>query len=134
MSLIYFVLQQADEVPEGVILLWKIAKGIGALFLVAGPIIALWKAVKSLASQNKAYLEALIKEQAANNEKQNKGLQTLLRYRLQRLCDNVNRKGHRNNFETEYIISIHDAYKNLGHNGVIDETYNRALAKPCDDE
>lgn len=106
--------------PEEVLIVWKVLKGFAEIGVVLGVPFAIWKQAKKI-----------LKEIDKKNEALRNGVQQILYFRLRRECERVVESATRTSRQTEDIIRLHDAYKALGHNGFIDEIYNRAMDVPC---
>lgn len=115
-------LNEAAQIPTEVVIVYQFAKGLGLIAAALGVPLWIWRQAKKVIEQNNEI-----------NRKQNNGVQVMLYFRLKRECKRVIEKGSMSMAEYEDIILLHDAYKQLGHNGIIDDIYNRALSMPCEE-
>lgn len=139
------------------ITLGQLAEHFGILITISGGLGLIWQPIKKVLARYDDTLQKLdkqlthharlLEEQERINSEQdecagelaqalkplNHGVQQILRFRLQRECERINRKGSITGKEYEDLYRLHDAYEALGQNGLITSVYREAIRQPRKD-
>lgn len=135
----------------------RIAEYGGVILTISGCFALIWRPIKKILSRyDDAIVQAekqidkhaeMLAEQERINEEQDcnaesimraleplsQGVQQILRFRLQRECDRIIRRGSITTKEYEDIYRIHEVYEDLGQNGLISSVYREAISQPRKD-
>lgn len=132
----------------------KLAEYGGVLLTVSASFALIWRPIKNVLNRYDKTLKGveeqlsqhaqLLNEQERINASQDEsatslkdalapishGMQQILRFRLQRECERINRRGFITQREYEDLYHIHSAYEALGQNGLITSVYREAISQP----